>query len=44
FYLAWQSWQESRRPANAPSVATAEVSPRFRQLFWRAFGLGASNP
>ncbi|MGE6531704.1 LysE family translocator [Pseudomonas sp. NPDC077382] len=42
FYLAWQSWQESRRPASAPSVATTEVSPRF--LFWRAFGLGASNP
>ncbi|MCQ4314161.1 LysE family translocator [Pseudomonas stutzeri] len=44
FYLAWQSWQDSRRPQNDPSVATTEVSPRFRQLFWRAFGLGASNP
>ena len=44
FYLAWQSWQESRRPASGPSVTTSEVSPRFRQLFWRAFGLGASNP
>lgn len=44
FYLAWQSWQASRQPSSEPSVATAEVSPRFRQLFWRAFGLGASNP
>jgi threonine/homoserine/homoserine lactone efflux protein len=44
FYLAWQSWQESRRPASGPSVSTSEVSPRFRQLFWRAFGLGGSNP
>lgn len=44
FYLAWQSWQASRQPSSGPSVTTAEVSPRFRQLFWRAFGLGASNP
>ncbi len=44
FYLAWQSWQASRQPSSGPSVLTAEVSPRFRQLFWRAFGLGASNP
>ena len=44
FYLAWQSWRQSRRPAASPSVATSEGSPRFRQLFWRAFGLGASNP
>ena len=44
FYLAWQSWHASRQPSSEPSVATAEVSPRFRQLFWRAFGLGASNP
>lgn len=44
FYLAWQSWRQSRRPTASPSVATSEGSPRFRQLFWRAFGLGASNP
>ena len=44
FYLAWQSWQASRQPSSGPSVTTAGVSPRFRQLFWRAFGLGASNP
>ena len=44
FYLAWQSWQASRQPSSGPSVLIAEVSPRFRQLFWRAFGLGASNP
>ena len=44
FYLAWQSWQASRQPSSGPSVLAAEVSPRFRQLFWRAFGLGASNP
>lgn len=44
FYLAWQSWQESRRPTSSPGVASADVSPRFRQMFWRAFGLGASNP
>lgn len=43
-YLAWQSWQESRRSQSGPSAITAEVSPRFRQLFWHAFGLGASNP
>lgn len=44
YHLAWQSWQASRQPSSGPSVLTAEVSPRFRQLFWRAFGLGASNP
>lgn len=44
FYLAWQSWQESRRSQSGPSAITAEVSPRFCQLFWHAFGLGASYP
>lgn len=44
FYLAWQSWRQSRRPAESSRVATSEHSQRIGQLFWRAFGLGASNP
>ncbi|PAU51703.1 lysine transporter LysE [Pseudomonas sp. PIC25] len=44
FYLAWQSWQESRRGARTASADEAPSNPAFRALFWRAFGLGASNP
>lgn len=44
FYLAWQSWQESRRGARTASADEAPSNSAFRALFWRAFGLGASNP
>lgn len=44
FYLAWQSWQQSRQPPQAANVPDAMPAPRFGTLFWRAFALGASNP
>ncbi|NCE86044.1 LysE family translocator [Pseudomonas sp. Q1] len=44
FYLAWQSWQQSRQPSQATVVPQAVATPRFRALFGRAFVLGASNP
>ncbi len=44
FYLAWQSWQQSRQPAHAAEVPEALAAPRFGAMFWRAFALGASNP
>ena len=44
FYLAWQSWKQSRQPARATTVPDAAPKPRFRALFGRAFVLGASNP
>jgi len=44
FYLAWQSWQQSRQPARAANVPETTAVPRFRALFGRAFVLGASNP
>lgn len=44
FYLAWQSWQQSRQPAKAAEVPYSAPVPRFRALFGRAFVLGASNP
>ena len=44
FYLAWQSWQQSRQPAHGATVPQAAPVPRFRALFGRAFVLGASNP
>ncbi|MBI6551256.1 LysE family translocator [Pseudomonas sp. LY-1] len=44
FYLAWQSWQQSRQPARGAVVPQAVATPRFRALFGRAFVLGASNP
>ena len=48
FYLAWQSWKQSRQPATATATATdvpeAAPKPRFSALFGRAFVLGASNP
>ena len=44
FYLAWQSWQQSRQPAHGAVVPLAVATPRFRALFGRAFVLGASNP
>lgn len=44
FYLAWQSWQASRQAARPVSAEEQAVNPGFRLLFWKAFGLGASNP
>ncbi|WP_439864463.1 LysE family translocator [Pseudomonas antarctica] len=44
FYLAWQSWQQSRQPSQSAVVPQAAATPRFRALFGRAFVLGASNP
>ena len=44
FYLAWQSWQQSRQPSQGAVVPAAAATPRFRTLFGRAFVLGASNP
>ena len=44
FYLAWQSWKQSRQPAQATTVPEAAPKPRFSALFGRAFVLGASNP
>ena len=44
FYLAWQSWQQSRQPNQGAVVPAAAETPRFRTLFGRAFVLGASNP
>ncbi|WP_017937897.1 LysE family translocator [Zestomonas thermotolerans] len=44
FYLAWQSWRESRRAARPVAAEEQPVNPGFRVLFWKAFGLGASNP
>ncbi|MEO8493107.1 LysE family translocator [Pseudomonas sp.] len=44
FYLAWQSWQQSRQPSQGAVVPQAATTPRFRALFGRAFVLGASNP
>ena len=44
FYLAWQSWQQSRLPSHGAEVPQAAPVPRFRALFGRAFMLGASNP
>ncbi len=44
FYLAWQSWQQSRLPSQGAEVPRASAVPHFRGLFGRAFVLGASNP
>ncbi|AYC32597.1 LysE family translocator [Pseudomonas cavernae] len=44
FYLGWQSWRESRRAAQPRNAEEQPVNPSFRSMFWKAFGLGASNP
>ncbi|WP_372876555.1 LysE family translocator [Pseudomonas sp.] len=44
FYLAWQSWQASRQAAKPVSAEEQAVNPGFAAMFWKAFGLGASNP
>jgi threonine/homoserine/homoserine lactone efflux protein len=44
FYLAWQSWKQSRQPTHGAEVPQLAATPRFRTMFGRAFVLGASNP
>ncbi|UTW07670.1 LysE family translocator [Pseudomonas benzenivorans] len=44
FFLAWQSWQQSRQAATPAKAQEQPVNPSFRSMFWKAFGLGASNP
>jgi threonine/homoserine/homoserine lactone efflux protein len=44
FYLAWQSWKQSRQPVSASDAPVAVSPPQFGSLFWRAFVLGGSNP
>ncbi|MBD1552241.1 LysE family translocator [Pseudomonas typographi] len=44
FYLAAQSWRQSRQPAQPAEVPGRLAPPRFGKLFGRAFMLGASNP
>ncbi|OEC36405.1 Threonine/homoserine/homoserine lactone efflux protein [Pseudomonas cuatrocienegasensis] len=44
FYLAWQSWQASRQAAKPTAGEAPLANPGWRSLFWKAFGLGASNP
>ena len=44
FYLAWQSWQASRQTGKPVNAEEQPVNPGFRAMFWKAFGLGASNP
>ena len=44
FYLAWQSWQASRQTSKPANAEEQPVNPGFRAMFWKAFGLGASNP
>ncbi|MBX9912954.1 MAG: LysE family translocator [Pseudomonadaceae bacterium] len=45
-YLAWRSWQQADAAPSLSNCATAPIQtrPSSRQLFSRAFGLGASNP
>ncbi|OMH39794.1 LysE family translocator [Motiliproteus sp. MSK22-1] len=51
-YLGYRSWCEAQRHRNAESenknnpntTQISTISPGFRSLFWRAFGLGISNP
>ena len=44
FYLAWQSWQASRQAAKPMVADEPPANPSARGMFWKAFGLGASNP
>ena len=39
FYLAWQSWKQSRQPATVTNVPDAAPIPRFGALFGRAFDI-----
>ena len=44
FYLAGQSWKSSRQSTKPIACAAMPSTPGARKLFWKAFGLGASNP
>lgn len=44
FFLAWQSWKQSRKSVSTADVPIPVSRPRFGSLFWRAFVLGGSNP
>ncbi|UXY50977.1 LysE family translocator [Pseudomonas tohonis] len=44
FYLAWQSWKQSRNAAKPMTAEEQPINPGFRALYWKAFGLAASNP
>ncbi|MEA1607416.1 LysE family translocator [Pseudomonas spirodelae] len=44
FYLAWHSWQASRQAFKPVVTDELPVNPSYRGMFWKAFGLGASNP
>ncbi|BCG25056.1 hypothetical protein TUM18999_32470 [Pseudomonas tohonis] len=44
FYLAWQSWKQSRNAAKPVAAEEQPINPGFRVLYWKAFGLAASNP
>jgi threonine/homoserine/homoserine lactone efflux protein len=44
FYLAGQSWKNSRQSGKPIACAAMPSTPGARKLFWKAFGLGASNP
>lgn len=44
FYLAWQSWEQSRHAAKPLSAEQPPLNPSWHNRFWKAFGLGASNP
>jgi threonine/homoserine/homoserine lactone efflux protein len=44
FYLAWQSWEQSRQAAKPINAEQPPQNPGWHNLFWKAFGLGASNP
>ncbi|MDP0977527.1 LysE family transporter, partial [Klebsiella pneumoniae] len=44
FYLAGQSWMQSRQPSQGAEVPQLAATPRFRTLFGLAFVLCASNP
>ncbi|SDJ00247.1 Threonine/homoserine/homoserine lactone efflux protein [Pseudomonas flavescens] len=44
FYLAWHSWRASREATQPPSDDRVSTAPYAGGMFWKAFGLGASNP
>jgi len=52
-YLGIQSWREAKQTSqhaestddsSAPKAKQSSINPGFKSLFWRAFGLGISNP
>jgi threonine/homoserine/homoserine lactone efflux protein len=44
FWLAWQSWRASRQSRQADEVPDVLPVRHVGAMYWRAFGLGASNP